>query len=45
MGVGCVVPIWKPLRLHAFSSGELTEHKFVSACFSAAEQVSEIQAN
>lgn len=32
-------------RLHAFSNGELTEHEFVNACFSAAEQVSEIQAN
>lgn len=32
-------------RLHAFSSGELTEHEFVNACFSAAEQVSEIQTN
>ena len=31
--------------LHAFSNGELTEHEFVNACFSAAEQVSEIQAN
>lgn len=32
-------------RLKAFSNGELTEHEFVNACFSAAEQVSEIQAN
>lgn len=32
-------------RLHAFSNGELTDHEFVNACFSAAEQVSEIQAN
>lgn len=32
-------------RLHAFSYGELTEHEFVNACFSAAEQVSEIQDN
>ena len=32
-------------RLHAFSNGELTEHEFINACFSAAEQVSEIQAN
>ncbi len=32
-------------RLHAFSNGELTEHEFVNACFSAAEQVSEIQTN
>lgn len=32
-------------RLKAFSNGELTEHKFVNACFSAAEQVSEIQTN
>lgn len=32
-------------RLHAFSNGELTEHEFVNACFSAAEQVNEIQAN
>ena len=32
-------------QLHAFSNGELTEHEFVNACFSAAEQVSEIQAN
>lgn len=32
-------------RLHAFSNGELTEHEFVNACFSAAKQVSEIQAN
>ena len=32
-------------RLYAFSNGELTEHEFVNACFSAAEQVSEIQAN
>ena len=32
-------------RLHAFGNGELTEHEFVNACFSAAEQVSEIQAN
>ncbi len=32
-------------RLHVFSNGELTEHEFVNACFSAAEQVSEIQAN
>ena len=31
-------------RLHAFSNGELTEHEFVNACFSVAEQVSEIQA-
>lgn len=31
-------------RLHAFSNGELTEHEFVNVCFSAAEQVSEIQA-
>lgn len=31
-------------RLHAFCNGELTEHEFVNACFSAAEQVSEIQA-
>lgn len=32
-------------RLYAFSNGELTEHEFVNACFSAAEQVSEMQAN
>ena len=32
-------------RLKAFGNGELTEHEFVNACFSAAEQVSEIQAN
>lgn len=32
-------------RLRAISNGELTEHEFVNACFSAAEQVSEIQAN
>lgn len=32
-------------RLHAFSNGELTEHEFVNACFSAVEQVSEIQTN
>lgn len=32
-------------RLHAFSYGELTEHEFVNACFSAADQVSEIQDN
>ena len=32
-------------RLHAFSSGELTEHELINACFSAAEQVNEIQAN
>ena len=32
-------------RLHAFSNGEQTEHEFINACFSAAEQVSEIQAN
>lgn len=32
-------------RLKAFSNGELTEHEFVNTCFSAAEQVSEIQAN
>ena len=32
-------------RLHAFSNGELTEHEFINACFSAAEQVNEIQAN
>lgn len=32
-------------RLYAFSNGELTEHEFINACFSAAEQVSEIQAN
>lgn len=32
-------------RLQAFGNGELTEHEFVNACFSAAEQVSEIQAN
>lgn len=32
-------------RLHAFSNGELTEHEFVNACFSAAEQVSEMQSN
>lgn len=32
-------------RLKAFSNGELTEHEFINACFSAAEQVSEIQAN
>lgn len=32
-------------RLHAFSNGELTEHELINACFSAAEQVSEIQAN
>ena len=32
-------------RLHAFSYGELTEYEFVIACFSTAEQVSEIQAN
>ena len=32
-------------RLHAFSNGELTDHEFVNACFSAAEQVNEIQAN
>ena len=32
-------------RLHAFSNGELTEHEFINACFSAAEQVSEIQTN
>lgn len=32
-------------RLHAFSNGELTEHEFVNACFSAAEQVNETQSN
>lgn len=32
-------------RLHALSNGELTEHEFINACFSAAEQVNEIQAN
>ncbi len=32
-------------RLNAFCNGELTEHEFINACFSAAEQVSEIQAN
>lgn len=32
-------------RLHAFSNGELTEHEFINACFSAAEQVNERQAN
>ena len=32
-------------RLHAFSNGELTDNEFVNACFSAAEQVNEIQAN
>lgn len=32
-------------RLKAFSNGELTEHEFVNACFSVAEQVNEIQAN
>ena len=32
-------------RLHAFSNEELTEHEFVNACFSAAEQVNEAQAN
>lgn len=32
-------------RLHAFSNGELTGHEFINACFSAAEQVSEVQAN
>ena len=32
-------------RLHAFSNGELTEHEFINACFSAAEQVSEMQSN
>lgn len=32
-------------RLHAFSNGELTEHEFVNACFSATVQISEIQAN
>lgn len=32
-------------RLQAFSNGELTEHEFVNACFSAAEQVNEVQAN
>ncbi len=32
-------------RLHAFSNGELTEHEFVNACFSAAEQVNEVQTN
>lgn len=31
-------------RLHAFSNGEQTEYEFVNACFSAAEQVSEVQA-
>lgn len=31
-------------RLKAFGNGELTEHEFVNACFSAAEQVSEMQA-
>lgn len=30
---------------HVFNNGELTEHEFVNACFSVAEQVSEIQAN
>lgn len=32
-------------RLQAFSNGELTEHEFINACFSTAEQVNEIQAN
>lgn len=32
-------------RLKAFSNGELTEYEFVNACFSAAEQVNEIQPN
>lgn len=32
-------------RLQAFSNGGLTEYEFVNACFSAAEQVNEIQAN
>ena len=32
-------------RSHAFSNGKLTEHEFINACFSAAEQVNEIQAN
>lgn len=32
-------------RLHAFSNGELIEHEFINACFSAAEQVSEMQSN
>ncbi|MGM9709581.1 MAG: hypothetical protein ACI3ZB_08295 [Prevotella sp.] len=32
-------------RLYAFSNGELTEYEFVNACFSAAEQVNEMQSN
>lgn len=32
-------------RLQAFGNRELTEHEFINTCFSAAEQVSEIQAN
>lgn len=32
-------------RLKIFGNGELTEHEFVNACFSAAEQVNEAQAN
>lgn len=32
-------------RLKAFGNGELTEHEFVNACFSVAEQVNEVQAN
>lgn len=32
-------------RLKAFGNGELTEHEFVNACFSDAEQVSEMQTN
>ncbi|WP_229039388.1 MULTISPECIES: hypothetical protein [Prevotellaceae] len=31
--------------MHAFSNRELTEHEFVNACFSATEQVCEIQSH
>lgn len=32
-------------QMKAFYNEELTKHEFVNACFSAAEQVNEIQAN
>lgn len=32
-------------RLKTFGNRELTEHDFVNACFRAAEQVNEVQAN
>ena len=40
-----VVSFDRYYQLHAFSKGELTEYEFVNACFSAAEQVNEIQDN